>query len=67
MTATTHTHRPRRCTEPELKKVNIHLIDRTENRPECQNCGRQWSPLLGRDGRMPRGYRRCPEGCNSSE
>jgi hypothetical protein len=30
---------------------------------ECQVCGQRASPNVGEKGRMPRGYRRCPNGC----
>jgi hypothetical protein len=47
--------RPRHCTEAELAKVGVRLIDRPNVRLACQGCGQQWSPMLGRDGRMPLG------------
>lgn len=30
---------------------------------ECRVCGQTWHPMLRQGGRMPRGYRHCPNGC----
>lgn len=31
----------------------------------CQQCGQVWSPTLQTEGRLPRGWWKCPNGCNS--
>jgi hypothetical protein len=31
---------------------------------ECGSCGTSWSNLPGPDGDLPRGFWRCPRGCN---
>ena len=31
----------------------------------CCECGQVWSPMLQRGGRFPRGWWRCPSGCNA--
>lgn len=56
--------RPRRCTPTELAKVNVVLLDRKDIRLACNDCGREWSPMLRHDGRLPKGYWKCPEECN---
>ncbi len=67
ITSTPKTIRPRSCTESELKKLGVVLLDEKNIRLGCSTCGRQWSPLLGKDGRLLRGYWTCPEGCNFSK
>lgn len=54
----------RLCTPAELAKVSDVLIDEENIRLACISCGREWSPLLGRKGRLPRGYWKCREGCH---
>ena len=56
---------PRRCTPQELVQVGVVLIDENDIRLACMSCGRKWSPLLRKDGRLPKGYWMCPEGCNT--
>jgi hypothetical protein len=63
ITETSNT-RPHRCTSIELKKVGVVLLDKKDISLACENCGRQWSPMVGREGRLPKGYWRCPEGCH---
>ena len=58
--------RPRHCSEPELSKVAVEIVDRHSMWFECKVCGEIWSPNLGAGGRLPRGYWRCPTGCNSN-
>ena len=41
---TNTTIRPCRCTETELAKVGVVMIDETNIRLGCSNCGREWSP-----------------------
>lgn len=55
---------PRRCTPQELARIGVDLIEEKDIRLGCKQCGREWSPLLRKDGRLPNGYWMCPEGCN---
>ena len=64
ITETRRTTRPRRCTPQELAKVGVRVLDEISIHLGCKQCGREWSPLLRRVGRMPKGYWQCPEGCN---
>jgi len=67
MITNTQTHRRRRLTDAELARNGVRLISSPEIRLACQGCGRDWSPNLGRDGRLPKGYWLCPGGCNASD
>lgn len=52
--------RPRRCTEHELAKFGVELLDERSLLLGCVDCGQQWSPMLRSGGRLPRGYWKCP-------
>jgi len=56
--------RPQRCSERELKKVGIEFEDSHSVHLKCKKCGQRWSPNLQEGGRLPRGYWKCPNGCN---
>ncbi len=56
---------PKRCTERELAKVAVQLTDPLRLILHCRQCGRGWSPNIKSGGKLPRGYWRCPSGCNS--
>lgn len=64
-------YRPRRCTERELRKVQVEVLAGgmfTSLRLSCGNCGCVWEPstLGGRWGEtLQRGYWICPAGCNA--
>lgn len=47
-----------------LKKVDVILEDPERIMLTCEHCGTSWSPDLGEKGRLPRGYWKCPNGCN---
>jgi hypothetical protein len=56
--------RPSKCTAGELGKAGVTLVSEEPLFLQCDQCGQQWSPDLGRGGRLPRGYWHCPNGCN---
>jgi hypothetical protein len=58
--------RPRRFTEAELAKAGVTIVS---ERPclRCDRCGQAWYPDLLAGGKLPRGYWRCPQGCNVLE
>lgn len=58
---------PRRCTERELARFGVTLSNPNGVQLTCDACGQSWSPILRAGGRMPRGYWRCPNGCNAPE
>lgn len=50
---------------PSLERVGIELVDPSSVRLRCRDCGQLWSPNLGTGGQLPRGWWRCPNGCNA--
>ncbi len=65
---TTEVIPPKRLSVHELQKAGVewdgdlhHLVF------VCQQCGIAWTPQLRGFGRMPKGYWKCPNGCNSIE
>lgn len=49
----------------KMEKLGVKIIDNERSiRLECAVCGCVWSPNLLEGGRLPRGYWKCPEGCN---
>jgi len=56
-----------RFTEASLARVNVDLLDGSCVRLGCKRCGAQWSPNLRAGGHLPRGWWKCPNGCNSDK
>jgi len=56
---------PNHFTEKELDKVSVEIMDHNSLRLRCEQCEQVWSPNLGTGGRLPNGYWRCPNGCNT--
>lgn len=56
--------RPKRFSVRELAKVGVEIRDPSRVVLGCTRCGHGWSPMLMTGGRLPRGYWKCPEGCN---
>jgi len=50
-----------------LRKNNVELIDKYRTLLQCKQCGIIWSPNLLSGGRLPKGYWKCPNGCNTQE
>ena len=57
-------NRPRRCNAPQLAKVGVEIIDEHQLHLSCTRCGQVWSPMQCAGGSLPRGYWKCPRGCN---
>lgn len=55
---------PNRYSEKELKKVGVEIINKDSVRLKCTKCNATWSPNLQEGGRLPKGYWKCPNGCN---
>ena len=55
---------PFRCTESQLRKVGVTIYCDHTGKLQCRDCGQIWQPMLRRGGKMPRGYWKCPNGCN---
>ena len=52
----------------QYEKRGVKLIEGSQNTIfECLACGRRWAALIQRGGRLPRGYWKCPEGCNHDD
>ena len=47
-----------------LKHRNVTLIDERRTWLQCNACGQTWSPNIQEGGRLPKGYWKCPHGCN---
>ena len=57
--------RPHKYTPGQMDKAGVEVISQHNVWLRCKQCGQAWSPNLGREGRLPRGYWRCPNGCNA--
>src|SRR5713226_7601959 len=57
---------PRRATDAELRRVGVERDLHRDGSFTCLNCGQEWQPTLRRGGLYPRGYWKCPEGCNAN-
>lgn len=49
-----------------LRRMGVELINEHSLRLQCVACGQVWSPNLRTGGSLPRGYWKCPNGCNDS-
>jgi hypothetical protein len=49
------------------KKHNVKIVDTQRFLVECNQCGQTWSPILQEGGRLPRGWWKCPYGCNTTQ
>jgi hypothetical protein len=47
------------------RRAEITLVDPSTCRYRCNCCGQIWQPMIQSGGRRPRGWWRCPEGCNA--
>lgn len=47
-----------------LKRAGVELLDPGQIRLRCLACSQVWSPNLMPGGKLPRGWRLCPNGCN---
>jgi len=56
--------KPKGCTESELAKVGVELVDPNKLKLRCKKCGLLWSPKIVSGGRLPKGYWICSNGCN---
>jgi hypothetical protein len=56
------TQRPRNETPSQLARVG--LLPLGESFFECKICGTRWTYWVRRGGLRPRGWWKCPNGCN---
>jgi len=59
--------RVRGLTDHEMAKVGVKILDPHGVWLQCERCGAKWSPNIQPGGRLPRGYWKCPNGCNVEE
>lgn len=50
-----------------LRTAGVSLVDPHRPLLRCDRCGRRWPPTVLSGGRLPRGYWKCPGGCNSGD
>jgi hypothetical protein len=51
-------------TERSLDKVGVNIRSDSAHILGCQECGQGWAVNLLPGGHLPRGWWRCPNGCN---
>jgi len=47
------------------QRARITAVDAHRGLYCCDHCRQVWSPKLRSGGRLPRGWWRCPNGCNA--
>jgi hypothetical protein len=52
--------------ERHMEKRNVLVIRFPNILLECKECGKGWSPMFQTGGKLPRGYWKCPDGCNEN-
>jgi hypothetical protein len=67
MTTRTEVIPPKHFSVLELGRAGVVVRSTSAIWLECRDCGQQWSPLLRPGGKLPRGYWRCPDGCNATD
>ena len=48
----------------KMEQKKIELVEGAEFTLRCQICGSTWTPEMEGRKRLPKGYWRCPKGCN---
>ena len=57
---------PNEFTKSQLAKVGVSLLDDRRGELKCNVCGSTWQ-VIKRGMRLPKGYWRCQNGCNSKQ
>jgi len=60
-------NRSNELSEIQLKRVGITIEDPERIWLRCDKCGDGWSPNIQRGAVLPKGFWKCPNGCNSKE
>jgi hypothetical protein len=55
---------PRRMSGVQLARLGVRILNRYDLALQCMICSETWTPLTGRDGKLPPGYWHCPNKCN---
>jgi len=55
--------------QQQAKKANVTVggVDTGRVVVTCNQCGAKWSPNLRTGGHLPRGWWKCPNGCNDEK
>ena len=56
---------PHEVSDYQLKKVGVSLVKAGLLKFRCGECNETW-PIKQKGLRLPKGYWRCPNGCNTS-
>jgi hypothetical protein len=51
----------------EMDRKGVDVLDHNRIVLRCRECMQEWSPDIQPGGRMPRGYWKCPNGCNEPD
>lgn len=57
--------RPKRWLKATLDRVNVAIFSISNLNLRCIQCQAIWSPNIRPGRRLPSGYWKCPNGCNS--
>ncbi len=57
----------KRSIRDALRKHNVEVIDAQRGTFACGVCGNRWTVDIPSSGRMPDGWWRCANGCNTQE
>jgi ribosomal protein L37AE/L43A len=55
---------PHEYTKAQLKKVSISIVRFSPAVLRCEQCGETWQ-VKQKGLRLPKGYWKCPKGCNN--
>lgn len=56
---------PHEISEYQLKKVGVSIANSESLMLRCSKCAESWA-IKQKGLRLPKGYWKCPRGCNSS-
>jgi hypothetical protein len=59
--------RPRYFSEGQLSKVGVEIVDKYRIILACRECDMAWAVNVLSDGKLPKGYWHCPQGCKMPE
>ena len=57
---------PHEISEYQLKKVGVRIVNPESLTIGCSRCAQSWT-IRQKGLRLPKGYWKCPRGCNSPE
>jgi len=48
-------------------RAGVTVLDDSRVLLQCTDCRQKWSPMIQTGGKLRRGWRRCPHGCNKNK